>query len=92
MPSKVPAPPIERTGAPEPLESVQIEEVGANQYAKATTGVGQRRRVAPGDDRSDEGCGQRRHEDWQSDSDPSDRLSKGMTDRGTARSRNASSV
>ena len=43
MPSKVPAPPIEATGAPRPPHLVEVGEVGADQRAEAAGDIGERR-------------------------------------------------
>ena len=43
MPSKVPAPPIEATGAPRPTDVAKIEQVRADQRAQAAADIGERR-------------------------------------------------
>ena len=86
IPSKLPAPPIERPG-PEALKLIEIEQIGADQHAKAAAGIGQRRRVAPGDQHGDDGRGHRRDEDRQAYADAADRLRESMADRGDDRGR-----
>ena len=71
-----------KNGRPEALKLVEIEQIGADQHAKAAAGIGQRRGVAPGDDHGDDGRGHRRDEDRQADADAADRLREGMADRG----------
>src|ERR1700682_4631993 len=42
-------------GRPEALELTQIEEIGPDQHAEAAPGIGERRRVPPGDDHGGDG-------------------------------------
>ena len=43
-PSKVPAPPIEATGAPRLRRAAEIEQIRANQHAEAAADIGERAR------------------------------------------------
>ena len=82
IPSNVPAPPIEATGAPEPLDLVEIEEVGADQGAEAAADVGQRRRVPARQQQCDDCRRCRRHKYRERDPQAGNRLSEGMAHHG----------
>ena len=69
MPSKVPAPPIEATGAPRPCTLLEIRKIGADQDAEAATDIGQRRRILPRDQHRHDRGDDRRREDGHRDAD-----------------------
>ena len=87
MPSNVPAPPIEATGAPRPRDLVEVGEVGADQRAQPAGDIGERRRpLARQHQRRDRG-GERRGEHRHRDADARHRIGEPVHDHGDDRGR-----
>jgi hypothetical protein len=61
MPSKVPAPPVDATGAPRP-RTVEVGEISADQRAEAATDIGKRRGVLAREYHCNDGGHQDGHE------------------------------
>ncbi len=78
MPSKVPAPPIEATGAPSPRDFVEIGQVGADQGAEPAADIGERRRFLARQHHRDDGGHNDRHEDRHRNAEAGNRIGEPM--------------